>query len=209
MRQFVFIALLAGLMLAGPAVAQTGTDEAAPDKDPAADAGVPESSESRGEAKKRLSDLLFSDRVDRIDFQATTYEEGAAMINLTADEILDVGIPLFGNAADVADRATEIIEALNASNAKGLYATFQKDKQTLLVRGRADARSLGEIVGTTMTIIFTHYRTTKFSYQEKAGNLFAKTRRDEQDSTTLLELYRDTVRYVTTLPLSEQSRYLN
>jgi hypothetical protein len=209
MREFACIALLAGFVISGPAIAQTGTGETTPAEDPPADAGVPDDPASRDEAKKRLTDLLFSDRIERIDFQATTYEEGTAMINLTADEILDAGIPLFGNAARVADRATEIIEALNSSHAKGLYATFQENKQTLFVRSRADARYLAEIVGTTMSIIFTHYRTTQHPYREKAGNLFGRTRRDEQDSTTLLELYRDTVRHVASLPLSQQAKYLN
>jgi hypothetical protein len=209
MCQFACIALLAVLVTFGPAAAQTDTEQAAPGKETPADPVAPDDPAARDEAKTRLTDLLFSDRIDRIDFQATTFKEGTAMIETSADGILDEAIPLLGNAGDAADRAAEVIEALNANRARGLYATFQKDKQTLFVRNRADARVLAEIVGTAIEIIFSHYRTTKFSYREKAENLFDKARRNEQDSTTLLEMYRDTVRYVSSLPMSEQSRYLN
>jgi hypothetical protein len=209
MREVACIALLAALMVAGPATAQTGADDTPPAEDPPARVEVPDDSASRERATEKLSDLLFSEKIDRIDYQATTYEEGIAMIETTISDILDRGIPILGSPDTVAARGVEIIEALNASEARGLYATFQKDKQTLFVRNRADARAVGEIVGTTMSIIHDHYGTEEMSYRLNADNLLRRVRRDEQESTTLLELYRDHVRYVARLPREQQSKYLN
>jgi hypothetical protein len=196
MRELVYVALLVGLMITGTASAAT-------------DAGVSGDPTSTQRARERLTDLLFSDDIDRIDFQATTYEEGEALIATTVEMIFDIAMPVLGDADVVANKAAEVIQALNASKAKGMYTTFQRDKQSLPVRNDPDARELGKIVGTTISIIHGHYGSAKISYGDKAANLFKKVRIDPEDAISLLERYAETVQFVAELPPPEQAKHLN
>jgi hypothetical protein len=209
MRETAHVALLIVLVLVGIAPVATGADQDAPAKGATTDAGVPDDSGSWKQARERLSDLLFSDAIERIDFQATTYEVGASLINTTADKILDIGVPILGDADAAADKGVEVIEALNASKARGLYATIQKEKQSLVIRNRGDAGTLGEVVGTTISIIRDHYGASAVSYRDKAASLFRTVRVDPEETIPLLERYLETVQHVAGLSPNERAKYLN
>jgi hypothetical protein len=206
MRELAFVVLVAGLVVAGPAAAETAP---AATQDTTADAGASGDPADVKQAREKLVDLLFSDEIDRIDFQATTYEEGTALITATADKILEIGVPVLGDAAAVADKAVEVIESLNSSTARGMYATFQKDKQTLRIGNSRDAQSLGEIVGTTISIIHSHAGTAEISYRDRADNLFRRVRRDPDDAQPLLQRYLEMVELVAGLSFTDQAKHLN
>jgi hypothetical protein len=199
MPKVAFTALLVCLTAAG--VLPAATDD---DTTPGTDAAV-----TVEKARERLTDLLFSDEIDRIDFQATTYEEGVALIHTAVDRILDRGVAVLGDASIAADKATEVIEALNGSKTKGMYMTFQKEKQALKVRNRAEAARLGDIVGETISIIYAEYRSPAISYGDKAANIYKRVRIDPEDAISLMERYEETVEFVANLSPAERAKYLN
>jgi hypothetical protein len=195
MREIVSIALVVGLVFCVPF--EAAAEGLAPTADPNPDQ----------QARTRLSDLLFSDVIDRIDFQATTFEEGKALIDAAANTILEMGVPILGDATDTASRGGEIITALNSSHAKGMYSTFGKDKQTIFVRDDRQARMLGEVVGKAMAIIYKQYGSGGISYQNKAEKLFKHVRVDPDEDMPMLNLYLDTVEFVEKLPSGERQKY--
>jgi len=200
MRKAAFVALLACITVAGAAPAATDADTTTPGTDAAL---------AVEDARDRLTDLLFSDEVDRIDFQATNYEEGVVLIHTSVDRILNTGIVVLGDATTAADKATEVILALNASKAKGTAMTFQKNKQSLPVRNRDEAVQLADIVAGTISIIHNEYGSGDISYGEKAANLFSRVRTHSEDAGTLMETYLQTVDLVADLSPRERSDYLN
>jgi hypothetical protein len=158
------------------------------------------------QARERLTDLLFSDTIDRIDFQATTFEEGTALVDASIDMIMEMGLPLLGDTRDVVNRGAEIIRALNSSKAQGLYMTFDSDKQAIYVRDPNEARMLGDLVGTTMSILHEEFGSG-ISYQEKAKSLFNKVRVDTEDTATMLQLHMETIDHVKGLSSKERMPY--
>jgi hypothetical protein len=78
-----------------------------------------------------------------------------------------------------------------------------------VIRNRGDASTLGEVVGTTISIIRDQYGASAVSYRDKASSLFRAVRVDTDDTTTLLERYLETVQHVAGLSPSERARYLN
>jgi len=209
MREAAHVALWVALMVAGTAQAATGADPAATPEDSTTNAATATDPTFGEPPRERLTDLLFSDDIDRIDFQATSFEAGTTMINATSDTILDIGLPILGDPGIVAARGVEVIEALDGSKIRGLYATLEKDKQTIFVRNATDAKALGEVVGTTISIIYSHYRSGQISYRDKAANLFGKVRMDPDDTLSMVERYLDTVQFVEKLSPGEQAKYLN
>jgi len=206
MREITLVALLIGFVAVGAPSVLAETQTAVPAKEASADTKAPNDSMTTEQARETLTDLLFSDSIDRIDFQATTYEEGSALVTTSADKIIEMGMPLLGNTNDVVDRGLEVIRALDSATARGMYMTFGKDKQTIFVRNQTDARMLGKVVGTAMTIIYEQFGPG-ISYQDKAGKLFHKVRVDPEDSTSLLGLCLETVEFVQRLPASERAKY--
>ena len=211
MRETPQVALMIAMVLViTPQVVIGAEPEApAPEKETTADVAVPADPTFGGPPRERLTDLLFSDDIDRIDFQATTYSEGMGMVNTTIDRILEMGAETFGDEEIAADRAREVILALDDSKVKGLYATFQKDKQALVINDRADANTLGKVVGTSISIIHGHYGAAEVSYKLKAANLFRRVRIDTEDTVNLVDKYLETVEFVAKLSPSERAKYLN
>jgi len=204
MREITLVALLIGFIAVGTSAAET--QMAVPAKETSADTETPKDPMSNEQAREALTDLLFSDSIDRIDFQATTYEEGTALVTTSVDKIIEMGLPLFGNTDVVVARGLEVIRALDAETARGMYMTFGKEKQTIFVRSQTDARMLGEVVGTAMTIIYEQFGPG-ISFQDKAGKLFHKVRYDSQESSPVLDLCLETVEFVQGLPSKERAKY--
>jgi hypothetical protein len=122
------------------------------------------------------------------------------------DKIIEMGLPLLGNTNDVVARGLEVIRALDSETARGMYMTFGKDKQTIFVRDQTDARILGVVVGTAMTIIYEQFGPG-ISYQDKASKLFHKVRYDPDDASPILQLCLETVEFVQKLPSKERAGY--
>lgn len=206
MREITLVALLIGFFAIGASSVPAETQSAAPAKEASVDSEAPKDSMTTEQARETLTDLLFSDSIDRIDFQATTFEEGVELVTTSADKIIEMGLPLFGNNHDVVARGLEVIRALDSETARGMYMTFGKEKQTIFVRSQTDARMLGEVVGTAMTIIYEQFGPG-ISFQDKASKLFHKVRYDSQESSPVLDLCLETVEFVQGLPSKERAKY--
>lgn len=207
MRELVSNALLIGLVVCGTGNAKAETQKAA-EMTPA-DAAVASDQTPNEQATGRLIDLLFSDEIDRIDIRATTFDQATVLVQTATGRILDICMPLLGDPDTVAEKGSAVIEALNASAARGLTMTFSKEKQDLVVESLDDANWLGEIVGETISIIHDQYGTEGISYRDKAANLFHKVRLNPEDSESLLLRHLETVQFVKQSPSSEQRKYLN
>ena len=206
MREITLVALLIGFVVVGASAAVAEAQTPSPAEEPATNAEAPKESMTSEQARETLTDLLFSDSIERIDFQATTYEEGTALVTTSADKIIEMGLPLLGNMDDVVGRGLEVIRALDSETARGMYMTFGKDKQSIFVRDQAQAKMLGKVVGTAMTIIYEQYGPG-ISYQDKASKLFHKVRVDPEDTATILDLCLEQVEFVQGLPSSERVKY--
>jgi hypothetical protein len=207
MREIVSIALLIGLAVCGIGIVDAANQEAVE-----ADPGDPIASADPAAIDRmnaKLTDLLFSDQIDRIDFRATTFEEATVLVQTTTGRILDICVPLLGDAEMVAERSVEVIEALNTSAARGLALTFSNTKQDLIVESLTEADWLGEIVGETISIIHEYYGSGEISYRDKASNLFGRVRLNPEDSESLLLRHLETVQYVKSSSPSEQRKFLN
>lgn len=207
MREIVSIALLIGLAVFGAGITQAASQESAE-----ASSGDPVASADPSaidQMNAKLTDLLFSDQIDRIDFRATTFDDATVLVQTATGKILDICMPLFGDANVVADKGAAVIEALNVSAARGLTLSFSKEKQDLVVESLDQANWLGEIVGSTVSIIYDNYGPDGISYQDKAANLFNKVRLNPEDSETLLLRHLQTVRFVQQSSTAEQRKYLN
>jgi hypothetical protein len=209
MREAAHVALWVALMLAGTAQTATGAEPEATSEDATTGADLATDPTFVEPPRERLTDLLFSDDIDRIDFQATTYEQGTGMIDAAVDRILQMGSEVLGDEQIAAEKAAEVIVALNASKARGLYATFQNDKQALVIRDRDGADTLGKVVGTSISIIHGHYGSAEISYREKSANLFRRVRVDTDDTVDLVHKYLETVEFVAGLSADERAKYLN
>jgi len=208
-RETAHVALWVVLTAAGTAQTTAGAEPEATSEDATTGAGLTADSTSGESPRERLTDLLFSDGIDRIDFRAPTYEQGAGMIDTTVDRILEMGSEVLGDERIAAEKAAEVIVALNASEARGLYATFQKDKQSLVIRDRGGADTLGKVVGTSISIIHRHYGSAEISYREKSANLFRRVRVDTDNTVDLVQEYLETVEFVAELSADERAKYLN
>ena len=206
MREITLVALLIGFVAVGTSSVLAEAQTATPAKEASADTESPKDSMTSEQAREVLTDLLFSDSIERIDFQATTYEEGTALVNTSADKIIEMGLPLLGNMNDVVGRGQEVIRALDSETARGMYMTFGKDKQSIFVHNQTDAQMLGEVVGTAMAIIYEQFGPG-ISFQDKASKLFHKVRYDSQESSPILDLCLETVEFVQGLPSSERAKY--
>jgi hypothetical protein len=206
MREITSVALLIGLVVFGASATVAGTQTAVPAEETSTNTEAPNDRMTNEKARETLTDMLFSDSVDRIDFQATTYEEGTALVTASADKIIEIGLPVFGDANDVANRGVEVIRALNSNTARGLYSTFGKDKQMIFIRDQNQARMLGKLVGTTMSIIHEQYGPG-ISYQDKADKLFHKVRVDPEESASMVEIYLETIEFVENLSSKERAKY--
>lgn len=206
MREITLVALLIGSVVLGAPVAQAETQQATPAETASVETEAPKDSMTQEQARETLTDVLFSDSIDRIDFQATTYEEGTELVATVTDKVVEMGLPLLGNTNDVVDRSVEIIRALNSETARGMYMTFGKDKQTVFVRNQREARQFGELVGATMSVIYEQYGPG-ISYQDKAAKLFHTVRFDPEDSSTMLDLCLETVEGVARMPSNQRAKF--
>jgi hypothetical protein len=163
--------------------------------------------EEIAQARIMLTDLFISERIDQIDFRAETYADGMAQVHAAVDRILEERpdepqkVPIF------ADHARQIIEALNGSKRRGLAITYGKDVKMLIVLTPGDGRLLGEVVGTTLSIIREEFGESDVSYFDPATKLFHSIVLDT-DEGPLLGQYVDGVRLVAELPPPRRTRYL-
>jgi hypothetical protein len=206
MREITLVALLIGSVAFGASAALADTPATISAEEASAEAEAPKDPMTQDQARETLTDVLFSDSVERIDFQATTYEEGTALVATSTDRIMELGLPLLGDTNDVVNRGVEIIRGLNSATARGMYMTFGKNKQTVFVRDQREARQFGELVGATMAVIYEQYGPG-ISYQDKAGKLFHHVRVDPEDSASILDLCLETVEFVQGLPSRERAKY--
>ena len=107
MREAAHVALWVALMLAATPQTATGAEPEATSEEATQGADLANDPRLGDPPRERLTDLLFSDDIDRIDFQATTYEEGTGMIETTVADEHEVRLVVRGEPY-AESRGTEI-----------------------------------------------------------------------------------------------------
>lgn len=205
MREFACIALLAGLVTSGPAMARPGTDGAAPAENPPSSVEGPDDAESI-RARTMLADLLVSEQIDRIDIEAETYDQGMDLVHTVVDTILARHPAEPPQIGVFADQARQVIEALNSHKPRGLTTTFGQDVQRLPVRSRAEARMLGRLVANTVSLIREQVGGQQVSYSETAIKLFRSVILDVEEGSFLGQ-YLDGIQLIADQTPAERARH--
>lgn len=200
------MALLA--MPGGFAAAWQAEEPPAAESRPAGEDAPGARDEELARARETLSDLLASEMINRIDFEAETYAQGMANIHATADRILEMTATEEGDIAELVHQISQVIEALNSHAPRGLVLTFGSDVKRLPVVTPAEARQLGELVGSTVSLIRNHFRGRIVSYHDAATKLFRSVVLDVGEGP-FLEQYLDGIQRVADLPPERRARFFH
>jgi hypothetical protein len=158
--------------------------------------------------REKLTDLLISEEIERIDYEAETYEQGMNHVGLTVQTILDQTVAGSRNIELLGQHAAQVIEALDSHKPVGLTTTFGKGVKRLPIVSRGDSRMLGELVGTTVNLIREQLGETSVTYRQVAINLFRSVLLEVEGDPFLVQ-YLEGIQRIAELPPSKRSRYFN
>jgi hypothetical protein len=181
---------------------------AAPSTDPPA-AGQSASTSHDAELKRAqdtLADLLASEQIDRIDFEAETYHQAMAHIQVVVDTILARNTEGSQEITVFADQAGQVIKALDSHKPRGLILTIGKDVDRIPVLDPGEARMLGELVGKTVSLIREQYGKHQVSYYEMSARLFRSVILDVEEGPFLAQ-YLDGIQLIADQPAAKRGRY--
>jgi hypothetical protein len=158
------------------------------------------------EARLTLVDLLASERIERIDFEAETYEEAMNLLHAAADAILLENLGDFQETRVLVDRASQVIEGFNVHKPRGMLLTFGKNPERVAVRDPREARILGEMLGRAVTLIREEYGVQGVSYRDKSIKLFRSVILNVEEGSLLVQ-YADGIERIEDLPRTQRARY--
>jgi len=206
-RNTLISASIAAVALSGGLAAAGQPSHVPPGHHPAAEQGTSRSHDAEiTRARESLVDLLVSERIDRIDFQAETYDQGMGNIDTVIDTIFDLNLADTRNVTVLADHAGQVIEALNTHKLRGMGMAFGKNVKSIPIRNIGEARMLGEVVGNTLSLIRGQFGEDKVSYRDKATKLFRRIFLDTEEGP-LLNQYRDGIQTIANLPPERLAKY--
>jgi len=206
-RNAPILAWIAVLALSGGFAAAGQAAEAPPADPPAAEPSESLSpDEALAQARGMLIDLLASEHVERIDYQAETYEEAMNNIQITANTILRLAPADAKETMRLANQAGQVIEAIDAHKPRGVVSTFGADVRQVTIKGAGDARLLGDLVRDTVSLIREQYGDLNMSYKAAAGKLLHSVILDADEGAFLLQ-YVDGIQLIADLPPERRDRY--
>jgi hypothetical protein len=206
-RAALFASAIAAAALAGGFAGDGQPGDSPPVQDPKAEQGDSDSSEAEiTRARDSLAGLLVSERIDRIDFVARTQDQGMEYIHAAVDTIIELNLADSRDAMVLANRASQVIEAFNSHKPRGLMLTFGKDLTRIPIRNPGDARSLGELVGKTVSLIRERFGENPVSYREEATKLFRSVVLSADEGSFLMQ-YMDGIQLIADQPPSKRDRY--
>lgn len=203
----VIVASIAVAAFSGPpaTAGQTGAAPAPPPQ-----GAGPDDSDSNAaklaRAREKLADLFISEQIDRIDFQAESFDQGMALIYAAVDAILMQYPADSQDITTFADHAGQVIGALNSHRPRGLLTTFGQDVDRLPVRNHGEARMLGELVAKTVSLIHDQYGTGQVAYYEISNKLFRSVILDVEQGPFLTQ-YLDGIQLIIDQPPEKRARY--
>jgi hypothetical protein len=193
--------IAAAALSASPAAAQTGQLSAA---EPGA--AAPREAQM-AMARERMVDLLVSERIDRIDYQAETYEDAMRLVNATIDAIFIPNISDYdGDLMRLADHAGQIVNSFNETKPRGTALTFAPETKRLAIRNPTEARLLGEIIGNTLSLINDQFDSETLSYKDRSRGIFRSVVPDTEEGPYLNQ-YVDGIAIIASLPRDKRARY--
>jgi hypothetical protein len=157
-------------------------------------------------ARDTLADLLASEQIERIDFEAETYDQAMDHIHAAVDTILELNLADSRDIPVLVENASEVIGALNSHKPRGLMMTFGKDVDRLPVRSPGEARMLGELVGKTVLLIRERFGEQGVSYGDEATKLFRSAVLDVEEGSFLVQ-YLEAIRHIADQPAGKRARY--
>lgn len=200
-KTLVAATIAASALLVSPASAQTGTL-------PAAELGAKAPREAQMEmAREKMVDLLVSEGIERIDYQAETYEDAMRLVNATIDAIFIPNISDYDNLMLLADHAGQIVQSFNETKPRGTALTFAPETHRIAIRNPTEARIMGEIIGNALSLINDQFDSPTLSYKDRSRGLFRSVVPDTEEGPYLNQ-YLDGIAIIASLPRDERVRYL-
>lgn len=207
LRAALIASSIAAAALSGGLAAAGQSSEAPPAHQSAA-----EQSDSRSDdveinrARETLATLLASDRIDRIDFEAETFDQAMDHIHATVDRILELNLVGSQDITVLVDHASQVIEALDSHNPRGLTLTFGKNVKTIPIRNPGEARLLGELVASTVSLIRDHSGEKNVSYGDIATKLFRSVILDVEEGPFVVQ-YLEGIQRIADQSSARRARY--
>lgn len=189
-----------------PATARPAADDPPAPPPPA---GPGDSGPTRADitkARDTLADLLVSEKIDRINFEAETYDQGMALIYTAVDSILAGRPQDVQDITTYTDHAAEVIGALNSHKPRGLLMTYGQNVDELPVRDAGDARMLGELVAGTASLIHEQLNPDPPSYYDISTKLFRSVILDPEEGP-FLNQYLDGIQSIAREPRDKRNHY--
>jgi len=157
------------------------------------------------DTEERLVDLLASDQIHRIDFQADTYEGAMTLIETSVETMLSESATTLGPPEKSAEILQQVIEALDAFKPRS--AGWSPGDLDLAVMSDADARRLGSLIVNASSLVFEE-GAGPASARSSADALFRSVVLDMEEGTSFLEQLDEHVRSVQAMPPDKRQIFL-
>ena len=193
-RDTMLTAVLAAAFLLPAAIAAAGLSAGDPGFD---------------DARERLADLFASDEIDRIDFQAMTFDAAMGRIYVTVDGVLANVGDRFADPEDAVRYARAVIEAFNRHRPRGLTTTFEEGAD-FAITDEAAAVTLGEMLGESTRLVREHTGPDASPERIRAAatSLFRSVVLEPDGGMSYVEQYREHVGRVAGMPAAERGAFL-
>lgn len=160
-------------------------------------------------AREQLADLMASDQLDRVDFQAETFDQAMDLVYRAVDTVLERCRQDLRDPAETARVAGDVLEAFNGHTPRGLATTLMDSKE-FPITNLDDATVLGDLVGIATVLVreFVGPDASPERLQQAATNLFTSVVIEPDGGISYLRQYLEHVQHVADLPLDERARFL-
>jgi hypothetical protein len=160
-------------------------------------------------AREQLADLMASDRLDRVDFRAETFDQAMDLVYRAVDTALERCRQDLRDPSDAARVAGDVLEAFNGHTSRGLATTLMDSKE-FPIANLDDATALGDMVGMATVLVreFAGPDASPERIQKAATNLFTSVAIEPDGGLSYLRQYLEHVQHVADLPLDQRARFL-
>ena len=159
-------------------------------------------------ARERLTNLLASDSIDRVEFKALNMEVAIERIHLTVDTFLS-SFESLGNIGHATTSALLVTKALDDHRIQYNTAAYRSG-EAFRIESDYDARELGRLIYETSLIIhrLTDEGRRSSSIQDIATSIFEGIGYDSESGHSILYQYRARVRELSSEPVENLTGYL-
>ena len=142
-------------------------------------------------ARERLADLLASERMERVEFSAASYDRAMALIYTAVDTYLAEAVPRLGGVETAEAYGVEVFEALDAHRIR--YADEDgydlTGERRIVVSTESEAEALGELAAEVASMLHDAHAGRGVAVQAAARRIFEGMLPVEGNGQPLVEQY--------------------